>query len=66
MSQRCKEAQEIFGCHLAANASDPVNVDSFAHQETQRGLQGAAPQLFDAAQRQVHPQAVYIDLHLNH
>ncbi|KAI0242029.1 Regulator of G-protein signaling loco, partial [Lamellibrachia satsuma] len=48
------EAQEIFSCHLATSASDAVNVDSFAQQETRRGVQTASPELFDAAQRQIY------------
>ncbi|XP_063241261.1 regulator of G-protein signaling loco isoform X2 [Bacillus rossius redtenbacheri] len=50
---RKKVAHQIFDQHMCLGALEPVNVDSHARQETQEGLDEAAPSLFLQAQKQI-------------
>ena len=51
--QRVKKARQIYNAHLAANAPDPVNVDSESRKAAEAGLDNPTPELFNTPQLHV-------------
>ncbi|XP_023931759.1 regulator of G-protein signaling 12-like, partial [Lingula anatina] len=46
-------AQEIFSCHLATGATEPVNIDSVARKRAAECLENPVPDMFDMSQQQI-------------
>lgn len=52
-SERASNARSIFSKHLAAGASEPVNIDSKARMVAEANLHSADVNLFNDAQKQI-------------